>query len=155
MLKLTLLEFFLRNIPEALILIWGIYVICRKSLKILQYLFSSMVVAILTFFIRLLPIYNGVHIIINIIMIISIMAIIGIPLIKAIYSTLLIIFMLCLSEFLNIMILSSLNINTNINILDPLTKCVYGIPSLILLSLFIIIINKLLKMKEGIKYVSN
>ena len=39
--------------------------------------------------------------IINIILIISIMVIIGIPLIKAIYSTLLMFFILSLSEFLN------------------------------------------------------
>ena len=148
MLKLTWIEFFLRTIPEIFILIWGVHVISRRSFDIPKYIISSMVLAIITFFTRWLPIDLGIHMIINIILIIVSMVIIGIPLIKAIYSTLLIVFMLTLSEFLNMMILSLLNINTNINILDPFIKCLYGSPSLILLSLFIIITNYLLKMKE-------
>ena len=155
MLRLTWVEFILRNIPEMLILIWGIHIISRKSIDIPKYMLSSIVLAIITFFVRWLPIYFGVHMIINIILIISIMAIIGIPLIKAIYSTLLMVFMLSLSEFLNSIILSSLNMNTNINILDPFIKCLYGAPSLAFLSLLIIILNKILKSKEGIKYVSS
>ena len=155
MLRLTWVEFFLRNIPEVFILIWGIHVISRRSIHIPKYIFSSIAVAILTFFVRWLPIYFGIHMIIDIIMIISTMVIIGTSLIKSIYSTLLIFFMLSLSEFLNTMILSSLNINTNINILDPFIKCAYSAPSLIFLSLFIIVMIKILKIKEGIKYVSN
>jgi hypothetical protein len=155
MLRLTWVEFFLRSIPEMFILIWGIHVISRKSINILKYILLSILAAIITFFVRWLPIYFGVHIIINIILTISIMVIIKIPLIKAIYSTFLIYFILSLGEFLNMIILSLLNINTSIEFLNPFIKCIYCLPSLIFLSLFIIIINYLLKMKEGIKNVSN
>ncbi|WPC43885.1 hypothetical protein [Clostridium sp. JS66] len=155
MLKLTWIEFFFRTIPEMFILIWGIHVISRKSFNIPQYVLSSIVVAILSFFVRWLPIYFGVHMILNIIITISIMFIIGIPLIKSVYSTLLMCFILSLSEFLNMLILNLLKINTTIQLLDPVKKCVLEIPSLAITSIFIIIIHYLLKTKEGMKYVSN
>ncbi|AWI04567.1 hypothetical protein [Clostridium drakei] len=155
MLKLTWIEFFLRIIPEMFILIWGIHVISRKSFDIPQYILSSILVAILSFFVRWLPIYLGVHMIINITLIISAMVIISIPIMKAIYSTLLMIFILSLSEFLNILILNLLKIDTSLQLLGPVKKCVLEIPSLIITSVFIIIIHYLLKTKEGMKYVSN
>ncbi len=155
MLKLTWIEFFLRNIPETFIIIWGIHIISRKSFDIPKYVFSSIVLAIVSFFVRWLPIYFGVHMIINIILTVIIITISGIQMIKAVYGTLLAFFILSLSEFLNMIILNLLNINTSIEFINPFIKCIYFLPSLILLLLFIIIINHLLKMKEGIKSVSN
>lgn len=155
MIKLTLIEFFLRIIPEMFIMIWGIHVISRKSIDMPKYIFSSILSAILIFFVRWLPIYFGIHTIINIILIVSIMVMIDIPLIKAIYSSLLITFIFSLSEFVNIMILKLMNMSENIYTLTPIIKCVYGIPSLLFISLFIIMMNYLLKMKETIKNVSN
>ncbi len=148
MFKLTWIEFFLRTIPEMFILIWGIHVISTKFFDIPQYILSSILISILTFFVRWLPIYFGIHIVINIILITSIMIIIGIPIIKAMYSTLLMIFILSLSEFLNIIILSLLNIDTNFEFLQPVTKCVLEAPSLVITSIFIIIMHYLLKTKD-------
>lgn len=145
MLELTWIEFFFRNIPELFILIWGVHVISRKSFDISQYVLSSIVMAILTFFVRCLPVYFGVHMIINIILIITIMAITGIPIIKAIYSTLLMIFILSLSEFLNMIILSLLKIDTSSQFLNPVMKCVFGVPSLAILSIFVIIMKLFIK----------
>lgn len=155
MLKLTWIEFFFRIMPEIFILILGIHVISRKSINIPKYIFSSVLLSLASFFVRWLPIYFGVHMIINIILTISIMVVIGIPVIKSIYSTLLIYFLFALGEFLNIIILNLLNINTNIEFLNPLIKCLLGTPSLIILLISIIIFNYLLKMKEGTKNVSN
>ncbi|PRR84312.1 hypothetical protein [Clostridium vincentii] len=153
MLKLTWIEFFLRLIPETFILIGGIHIISRKSFDMPKYIFSSIVMAILSFFIRWLPIYFGVHMMINVILTICAMVIINIGIMRAIYSTLLITFLLALSEFLNMIVLNLLNIN--IESLSPFIKCLFGVPSLIMMSLFIIAINWFLKRKEGIKYVSN
>jgi len=154
MLRLTWIEFFLRTIPEMFILIWGIHVISRKSIDIQKYILSSILLATMIFFVRWLPIYFGVHMIINIILIISIMAIIGIQLIKAIYGTLLMFFVLSLSEFLNMIILQLLNINTSIESINLVIKDLYFSPSLIFLSVFIIVINYILKAEEGVKSVS-
>jgi hypothetical protein len=155
MLRLTWIEFLFRTIPEIFILIWGIHVIAKKSINIRQYVCSSIIIATLSFFVRWLPIYFGVHMIINLILMISIMVVININIVRAIYGTLLIYFILSLSEFFNIVILNFLNININIDVLTPITKCIIGVPSLIMLVLLILLIKYLLKMKEGIGSVSN
>lgn len=155
MLKITWIEFFLRSIPEMFIMIWGMHVITRKIIDIPKYIFSSILLSILVFFVRWLPIYFGIHTIINIVLIASIAVMIDIPLLKAIYSSLLMIFIFSLSEFINIIVLKLMNMNENIYALTPIMKCIYGIPSLIFISLFIIMINYFLKMKETIKDVSN
>lgn len=153
MLEVTWIEFFLRLIPEAFILIGGIHVLARKSLDIPKYIIASIVMSIASFLIRWLPIYFGVHMMINIVLSIGIMVIINIPLIKAIYSTLSMFFILSLSEFFNMIGLSLLNIN--IEFVSPFIKCLFGIPSLIIMLLLIITISWLLKKKEGIRNVFN
>jgi len=151
MLKLTWIEFFLRTLPELFIMIWGVHVISKRPINIPKYIISSIVLSLLTFFVRWLPIYFGVHMIINMILIISIMVLIEIPIIKSIYSTLLIFFILALGEFLNTILLNLLNINTNIEFRNPFIKFVCFSPSLIFLLLFIIILNYSLKMNKGVK----
>lgn len=146
MLKLTWIEFFLRTIPEVFIVVWGIHVISNKPIDIHKYIFSSVILSISIFFVRWLPIYFGVHIMVNMILIISIMAIIEIPIIKAINSTLLIFSMLCLSEFLNMLILNLLNIN--IEFLNPYKRCLNWLPSLIILLSVVIIINYFITTKK-------
>jgi len=150
-LKLTWVEFFLRNLPETFIIIFGIYIISRKPLNILKIIFLSIVLSLTSFFVRWLPIYFGVHMIINVILTISIVAIAGIPIIKSMYSTFLLYFMLSLSEFFNLILLNLLNININMEFSNPVTKCLLGIPSLIFLLLFIMIFNHAFKRKEDIK----
>lgn len=151
MLRLTWMEFFLRTLPEVFVMVWGIHVISRESIDKFKYIFSSIILAILTFLVRWLPIYFGVHMIINMILIISIMVIINIPIIKSIYSTLLAFFILALGEFLNMVLLDLLNININIESLNIYNKCLYWYPSLIFFLLFIILMNCLFKMREKIK----
>lgn len=155
MLKLAWIEFFFRTIPETFILILGIHVISKKSINIPKYALSSVLLSLMIFFVRCLPIYFGVHMIINIILTIGIMVVIRIPVIKSIYSTLLVYFLLSIGEFLNMIILDLLNIDTSIEFSNLFIKCLAGAPSLIILLLSIIIFNYLLKMKEGTKNVSN
>lgn len=155
MLQLTYTEFFLRTIPELFVLIWGIHVISSKPINITKYIVSSVMLSLATFFVRWLPIHFGVHMIINMILIISIMVIIRIPLIRAIFSTLIVFFFLCLGEFINMIILDFLKIDIVIEFANPLQKTIYCFPSLIFLLLSIFIIKYFLKMKEGVEDVSN
>lgn len=106
---------------------------------------------------RNLPIYFGVHTIIILIFTIIIMVIAGIPIIISVYSTLIISLMLSLSEFISIFILNLFNINTNINIgdINPIKKCILGIPSLVILFLIVIILNYVVTRSEKLKDVSN
>ena len=143
MLKASLIEVLLRGIPESLILAWGIYVLCSKKIDINLYLFTSFLVVISMFFIRLLPIAYGVHTSLGIIMIIIITSFVNnIPVIKAISSTLILMILLSICEWLNIFISENLfMINLQKAFSIPLQKNLYGIPSLILLALIIYVIQ--------------
>lgn len=141
MLKLDIVELSLRTIPELAIFIWGIYVVLRKPFNIKKYIFCTIVMSILTFIVRMLPIYAGVHIIINNILTISILAIIGIPLLEAIYGTLLITFLLAISEVFNMLILSGFNIKIDYYVMSSAKRCILGIPSLIFFLISILLIK--------------
>ncbi|MBI6874783.1 hypothetical protein I6U51_19110 [Clostridium aciditolerans] len=151
MLKLHYIEILLRSFPEALLIILGICIVSRKSINMKIYIFSSIIVAIIDFSVRMLPIYFGIHTFIAVTLIICIMVIIGIPIVKSIYGTLLMSLILSLSEYLNIAMLSLLNVNTNIGFTNPVIKSVFGIPSLIITGLFIIVIHYFIKREEKLK----
>lgn len=151
MLKLHYIEFFLRCIPEALLIILGICIVARKSINMKTYIFSGIIIGIINFFVRMLPIYFGVHTFISVILVICAMVIIGIPIIKSIYGTLLMFLILSLSESLNMVILNLLNINIGIEFTNPVMKSVFGIPSLIITGLFIIIIHYFIKKERRIR----
>jgi hypothetical protein len=153
MLKLQWIEIFLRCIPEMLLMIFGIHVVARKSINMKIYILSSIIIGVVTFLVRILPIYFGVHTFITVILIICAMSIIGIPIIHAIYSTLFMVLILSLSEVLNMAILNLFNINTSIQFSNPIIKSMFGIPSLIITYLFIMIIRYFIKRRERLKNV--
>ncbi|NRY64175.1 hypothetical protein [Clostridium beijerinckii] len=151
MFKLTCIDFFFRTIPETFILIYGMHIIAQKPVNLYKYILSSLILSILIFFIRKLPIYFGVHTDICIMLTIIIVAFIkDIPLIKNVLGTFLLYFMLSLSETINMLLLDGLNINTDISVLQPLTRCIYGIPSLITFIISVIILRFILKNKRVI-----
>lgn len=154
MMKLHYIEILLRSIPEALLIILGICIVARKSIDMKIYVFSGIIIGIINFFIRMLPIYFGIHTFIDVVLIICTMVIIGIPIVKSIYGTLLMTLILSLSEYLNIAMLRLLNVNTNIGFINPVMKSVFGIPSLIITGLFIIIIHYFIKRKEEFKNIT-
>lgn len=155
MMKLYYIEILLRSIPESLLIILGICIVARKSIDMKIYVFSGIIMGIVIFFVRMLPIYFGVHTFIGVVLIICTMVIIGIPIIKSIYGTLLMFLILSLSESLNMVILNLLSINVDIEFTNPIIKSVFGIPSLIITGLFIIIIHYFIKRKEELKNVTD
>ncbi|WP_026888839.1 hypothetical protein [Clostridium beijerinckii] len=151
MFKLTCVDFFFRTIPESFILMWGIHIFSGKTIDMFRYILSSLILAISCFIIRDLPIYYGVNTDICIILTIIIVVFIkDIPLIKNVLGTFLLYFMLSLSETINMLLLSGLNINTDISVLQPLTRCIYGIPSLITFIISVIILKFIIKNKKVI-----
>lgn len=151
MFRLTYVDFFFRLIPESFILMWGIHIFSRKTIDMFKYILLSLILAILCFIIRCLPIYYGVNTDICIMLtIIIVVFIMDIPLIKNVIGTFLLYFMLSLSETINMLLLGSLNINTDISVLQPLTRCIYGIPSLIIFIISVIILKFILKNKKAI-----
>lgn len=155
MLKIAPIELFMRLIPEMMIYMWGVYVVSKHPFNTKIYLFSSIILAVVVFFIRMLPIHFGVHMVVNIILNIVISITIGIPLLQAIYSTFFNTLLLSISEFFNMLILNIFNINIDVAFSRPITKCLAGIPSLVIFLLLILLIKFILKRKEGINIVSN
>lgn len=92
------------------------------------------------FIVRLLPIYFGIHNIINIILCISIMTIMGIPLIKSIKNTLTAFLVLQMSEFLNIVVFALFEIEI-LTCENMSLKILYELPTLI----FFIIVSLIFK----------
>ncbi|APM40352.1 hypothetical protein BS101_17230 [Clostridium kluyveri] len=144
MFKLHWIEIFLRGIPESFLMLAGICIIAEKSLPIKNYIISSILLGFCIFFIRGLPIYWGIHTLIIIVLAISFLVIQGMPLISSSYGTLCMLLILSGSEVLNILILNIFHIEAPLlyvnSISASIKKCLLGIPSLIMVFLFILVI---------------
>lgn len=152
MLGINWIELFLRGIPEMFLVIWGIHIIARKNFNLKKSIILSIIMSIIIFFLRELPIYFGVHTMLTIILTICIMVIIGIPVTVSIYGTLFVFLILSLSEFLNMALLDLFKINLNFT--NSIKKSLLGIPSLIIMFLIFILMKYILS-KRGNKNVSN
>lgn len=158
MLKLTLLELFLRAVPEAFLFVLGSYVFANKKIEKKPYIAGSILFAIGTYLTRLLPIHFGVHtIIVSMVYILITTSINKIPIIKAISSSMISIITLSACESLNAIILNKLKLDMKLILNDPLKKMLYFAPSLILFAFGILLIYILMckSKKEGCKNVFN
>ena len=135
---------FLRCIVEVFIVNFMIYTLSKRSINNTNYYIVSILSSVLTYVVRLLPIYYGVHIVINLITFISIMTILGIPLIKSIKNTLITFTILEFSEILNLIILIILD-NKFWEDNEIYIKGSLGIPSLIFLFLSAVILKYRIK----------
>ena len=135
---------FLRCIVEVIIVNFMIYTLSKRSINNTNYYIVSILLSVLTYVVRLLPIYYGVHIVINLITFISIMTILGIPLIKSIKNTLITFTILEFSEILNLIILIILD-NKFWEDNEIYIKGSLGIPSLIFLFLSAVILKYRIK----------
>lgn len=135
---------FLRCIVEVFIVNFMIYTLSKRSINNTNYYIVSILLSVLTYVVRLLPIYYGVHIVINIITFISIMTILGIPLIKSIKNKLITFTILEFSEILNLIILIILD-NKFWTDNEIYIKGSLGIPSLIFLFLSAVILKYRIK----------
>ena len=147
MLNLSGIEFFFRGLPEGFLFIFAVYAFSHKKLKIKNFLFSGIIIAIIVYLIRMLPIHFGVHVLVSMIFIIYVSVIInGIDIKESIKGTMLVILLEFLCEMVNVFIIQKL-IKHDIDMIfiDPILKVKYGIPSLVLLGLIIFSYYKLNK----------
>ncbi|ENK1244231.1 hypothetical protein AB2063_002417 [Clostridium botulinum] len=150
MLKLSILEFFLISIPESFIFITGIYFLSKRFFNKKILIVMSLLFAIEGYCVRMLPIQFGIHLAINIIFSIVLSVNIGkIPMKDAISYNMIMMIILCISEFTNIFVATKVfNISGSLIRLTPVIKVIYVIPYLILFVFNIFLTNKLMnKMK--------
>lgn len=151
MLKLSIFDFFLRAIPESLVIILAVYTFSKTTLNYKRYFLSSIIFSIMIYIIRLLPIHEGVHTILGIIVIIVLTVNINkIDIIKSIQAVIITTILQFICEGVNVFIIQNIfqaDINYVFN--NSLLKNLYGIPSIIILACIIILYyNQLLKKKE-------
>ena len=134
MLKLTLLEFFLRGLPEGFLLIFAVYAFSKTVINIKKYIISSIIFVIAVYLIRLLPIQYGVHSILNIIVIIVLTVNINkIGIIKSIQASIMAMILEFICEGINMFVIQYIfKVDINYLLSDPSLKILYGIPSLLI-----------------------
>lgn len=144
MLKVSFLELFFRGFPESILFIWAISLINMKKISKKVWILLSIFLSIIVYTVRLLPIQFGVHTLITVVfLIIATSYFIKLPLTSAISSSLIVITLLSICEFVNSAVLIYL---FNIDILNlvnvPSKKILIYVPSLALFAIFILIFNK-------------
>ncbi len=158
MLQLSLLELFFRTLPESCIYIWAGYIFSNNKIDKTKFILSSILLSLCTFCIRLLPIHFGVHTILFLVAYILICVFMNkVDLIKAISSGLTSVIILFICEGINVFLLNELlQVDIEITFKEPVTKLLYGTPSLFLFGLIITILYRIKSKRRRLyKNVSN
>lgn len=150
MLELSLVECIFRLIPEGFLMILSIYIISKADIKKNSYLKSSILLCVLAFVIRQLPISYGVHTILCMISTMFISTYIGnIDIVKSIKGTILSYILLFLCEGINIGFLKIFLKEEFDSVLSDVTlKIMFATPSLFIFAFAIFIVLKVSKNKK-------
>ncbi|MCB2305543.1 hypothetical protein LGL08_04885 [Clostridium estertheticum] len=139
MLRLTLLEMFLRSLPEEFLIIFAVYVFSKTVINVKKYIISSMFFVIAVCLIRLLPIQYGVHTILNVIVIIILTTNVNkISIIKSIQASIMAVILEFVCEGINVFIVHyAFKVNVKYAFSERLLKIIYSIPSLVIFAAII------------------
>ncbi|WP_298845863.1 hypothetical protein [Clostridium sp.] len=150
MIKLPLLELLIRGIPEGAIYIWACYILSKTKFHLNRYLLSTALLVFITFIVRRLPISLGINTVLSLCLLIIInIKINKISIIKSISISVSIIILASLCELINMLMIKYLFKSDLTHVWNnPFLKTIYGIPSLVLFVLSIIIINVILNKKK-------
>ncbi|MDP4089806.1 MAG: hypothetical protein Q8930_11125 [Bacillota bacterium] len=155
MLKLTWIEFFIIGLPESFVLIWTVCEIFKQNISRSKFLISSILLALITYLVRFLPIHMGINTVISSVFMVCELIIIGVPLIKSIYGVVISTFMLMVGELCDLVLLNILRINVDNAFKNSFMKCILEFPSILFLILLTLMIRSLMTKREGAKGVSN
>ena len=157
MLKLTMIEFFLRAIPEEFLLIFAIHAFSKTSINMKKYMTSSILLVITIYLIRLLPIQFGIHTILGLIVCIILTVNINkIGIIKSIQASIITMILEFICEGINIFIIEYVfKADVSYVLSEPSLKILSGIPSLIIFATIVFIYYFRLLRKKELKEVSN
>ena len=150
MLHLSFLELVFRAIPESFALIFGMYIFSNTTIKLSNYIISSLILASSAYLVRFLPITYGINTIISIIVLIGISIYISNnTLLRAVRGGILSIVLLFICEGINMLILQSIYGEGLTYIFkNPTTKIIYGLPSLIIFIVILIVVKIIMNIGE-------
>lgn len=155
MLKLTWFEFFVRAIPEAFLLLLAIHAFSKTAIDLKKYLLSGALASAMIYLIRVLPIQYGVHTLLALMMLITIVKYINkIDIIKVIRGGI-ISFILCfIFEAINVSFIQFvLKKDLNYMLSNPITKTLIGLPSLVIFGVVMISYYYRLSKRKELQYV--
>ncbi len=141
MLKLAMLEILARGIPEGVLFVFAAYLFSKTKFKFLNVIISIILYAVLIYIIRLLPIQYGVNTILTLMTMIVLFVVINkIEIIKSIQAGIIAIIIEFLCEGINIFFIQNV-FKADINYIfsKPELKTLYGIPSLLIFGLIILV----------------
>lgn len=139
MLKVTVLEIILRLIPEGFLFMFASYTFSKCTIIKSKLLISSLLLGITTYIIRSFPINFGVHSVLGIVAVVMLTVNINkIDIIKSISAAVITMIIGFLAEGINVFIIQSIMKEDISKIFeDPVSKSLYGIPSLLIMALII------------------
>jgi hypothetical protein len=141
MLKLSVVEFIFRAIPEGFLVVFAMYSFSKTAIYLKRYIISSVLFATLVYIIRLLPIHYGVNTILSLIALIVIAVNINkIDMIKSIRVGIISTILEFICEGINVFIIQYVfkkDVNYVFN--DPNLKVLYGAPSLLIFGCIVLI----------------
>lgn len=150
MLETTFLEFLLRGIPEAFLLILSSYIFSKRKVVIKEFLLLGITLAVMAYGIRFLPIHYGVHTILNVFTFLALSIIVmRNNYLTAMKNAIFIFVSQSLCEAINILLVKSMfNIDMATLFQDSYIKLIYGIPSTAMLCLMVLFLY-LVMIKRG------
>lgn len=154
MLKLPIIEFILRLLPEAFLLMLAMQIFSGIQTSRKKYVASSVFLAVVVFLIRMLPINFGVHTFILLAVYIALARYyleIGIQ--RSILSALIAIILLSACDLANVFLLINVGGLSMETILEEgsITRILFGLPSLVLFGSILFIYMRLKPQREKVE----
>ena len=134
MLRISLFELFAAVIPEVYIFVIGTYILTNEKFQTKRMILIGLLTGMITYFVRLLPIFPGANILFSILIVSTLFIVIGrLEVMKVVPSILLLFVIRLVTEWLNIIFLISvLHLDLNVLADDPIKKTLSFLPSIVL-----------------------
>lgn len=157
MLKISFLEFLIRIIPEAFILIFAVHAFSKNAIRKKYFILSSLLFGVLGYLIRLLPIHFGVHSFLGIMVLIALSVFVNkIETIEAIRTSIISIIIQFICEAINVFfIIYIFKKDMDYIFNEPILKILYGLPSLLLFMIIVVLYYYKLSIRNELNYVSD
>lgn len=151
--KLSIIEFLFRSIPEGLLFIYAAHIFSKKDIRLKPFLLSSILLAITSYGVQFLPIHKGINNILNIAAYILLCTKLNkidfMKSVKAVFGSMLLGF---ICEGINVFLIQAvLKLDINYIFSIPRLKVLYGIPSLLLLAIIITTVHWKTTRKKNIE----
>ncbi len=133
MLKVTLFEFLIRGIPESFFFVLAIYAFAKKRIQWVPFLISGVILILITYGVRFLPINFGVHIVFNLIALVLLSVFLNkIDILTSVKGAMFAVLSMVLCEALNVLVLQLIYGDKLTDIIgDSFRKAVAGTPGFV------------------------